>query len=187
MRSYKSAVTILCPLSIVSSWAGKPKPDRLIMLRGNQVSVVLGPSHERHDMKSLAQFGAPAEYVNRDLERLILNEGLCIYVAGPATSAPPAAFGVVIECFDLVAEKETKALAYTADSEGQLVTDGKLTPTGEYGKEDAHFDLAAWQWVMEHVSSALKQKIALHRAQGTPAMPENVYKVNAAGKDGGPK
>jgi TonB family protein len=179
------SLSLFC--SPISSWAKKNAPERLITLRGDHISTILGASREPHTMKSLARQGAPAEYVNDDLERLTFNKGPCIYVAGLSSLAPPATYGVVIECFDLVTERESKSFAYSTDAMGNVVAGGKLLPVGEYGKGDPLFDLAGWNWVSEHVSPELARKIASERAQGTPATLANLYKVNPKGEQPGPR
>jgi TonB family protein len=94
---------------------------------------------------------------------------------------------VVVECFDLVAERESKSFAYGTDSDGRLVISGKLSPIGEYSKQDVLFDLAGWKWVSEHVSSQLARKIADERARGAIEEPANLHKVNATGEHSGPR
>jgi len=93
-------------------------------------------------MTSLARLGAPTEYVNDDLK------GSRSMRVRASTSQvypnlrPDATYGVVVECFDLVTERESKSFAYATNSAGRVVASGKLSPVGEYGKEDALFDLA---------------------------------------------
>jgi TonB family protein len=170
-----------------SSWAKTHEPEHLLTLKGDHISTILGASREPHTMTSLARLGAPAEYVNDDLEKLTFNKGPCIYVAVISTLPPPAAYGVDVECFDLVAERESKSFAYATDSAGKVVSSGTLSAVGEYGKEDPLFDLAGWERVSDHVSPKLKQKIADERAQGRAGLPANIYKVNATGQNGGPR
>ncbi|MGB9418558.1 MAG: energy transducer TonB, partial [Acidobacteriaceae bacterium] len=55
------------------------------------------------------------------------------------------------------------------------------------GKDDPHFDLAAWQWVATHISPALEKKVAADRVTGTSAISDTLYKVNVTGEHGGPK
>jgi TonB family protein len=172
---------------VPASWAKTHEPERLLTLRDNHISTILGASREPHKVTNLARFGAPAEYVNEDLEKLTTNEGPCIYVAGLSKLEPPATYGVVVECFDLVAERESKSFAYATDSDGRLAVNGKFSMVGEYGKQDALFDLAGWKWVSEHVSSQLAGKIADERARGAIAELANLYKVNATGEHGGPR
>jgi TonB family protein len=182
------SLPLLCNAILsTSSWAKTHEPEHFVTLRGDHISTILGASREPHTMTSLARLGAPAEYVNDDLERLTFNEGPCIYVAGRSSLAPPATYGVVVECFDLVTEKESKSFAYSTDAIGNVVAGGKLLPVGEYGKGDPLFDLAAWNWVSEHVSPELARKIASERAQGAPAALANLYKVNAKGEQPGPR
>lgn len=178
------SLSMLC--NPISSWAKENAPDHLITLRGDHISSILGASREPHTMKSLARQRAPAEYVNDDLERLTFNEGPCIYVAGLSSLSPPATYGVVVECFDLVTAKESKSFAYSTDAMGNVVAGGKLLPVGEYGKGDPLFDLAAWNWVSEHISPELARKIGSERAQGAPATLANLYKVNPKGEQPGP-
>jgi TonB family protein len=182
-----SMALLYSPTVTPSCWAKTYEPGRIITLEGDRVSTILGASRELHEMKSLGQFSAPTEYVNRDLERLTVNEGPCIYVAGPVKLDPPAAYGVAIECFDLVTEKESKSFAYATDSDGKMVIDGKKAKIGEYGKDDPHFDLAAWQWVSAHISPVLEKKVAADRATGLSAISDTLYKVNISGEHGGPK
>jgi TonB family protein len=182
-----SIALLYCPVVVPSCWAKAHEPGRIVTLEGDRVSTILGASRELHEMKSLGHFGAPTEYVNRDLERLTVNEGPCIYVAGPVKLDPPAAYAVAIECFDLVTEKEIKSFAYATDSDGKMVIDGKKAKIGEYGKDDPHFDLAAWQWISAHISPALEKKIAADRATGVSAISETQYKVDMTGDHGGPK
>ncbi len=171
---------------VLSSWAKGHAPERLLTLRGGLISNILGASREPHAMTNLARFGASYEYVNDDLEKLTINEGPCIYVAGPANLAPGSTYGVVVECFDLIAEKETKSFAYSTDSAGRVVSSGNLSAVGEYGRSDTLFDVAAWKWVWEHVSPELEHRIAAERAQGAHAILANLYKVNAKGEHNGP-
>lgn len=180
---------LLCNIILSTScWAKAREPERLITLTGDHISAILGPSREPHMMTSLARLGAPAEYVNKDLETIMFDEGPCIYVAGLSKDVPDATYGVVVECFDLVAERERKSFAYATDSAGKVVRSGALfSPIGEYGTQDPLFDLAGWKWVSEHVSPKLTEKIASEHAQGTASLPANVYKVNPTGQHGGPR
>jgi TonB family protein len=182
-----SMALLYSPTVTPSCWAKTYEPGRIITLEGDRVSTILGASRELHEMKSLGQFGAPTEFVNRDLERLTVNEGPCIYLAGPVKLDPAAAYAVAIECFDLVTEKESKSFAYATDSDGKMVIDGKKAKIGEYGKGDPHFDLAAWQWVSAHISPVLEMKVAADRAEGASAILDTLYKVNITGEHGGPK
>jgi TonB family protein len=179
---------LLCNLILSTScWAKTHEPERLITLRGDHISSILGASREPHTMTSLARLGAPAEYVNKDLETIMFNEGPCIYVAGLSKVVPDATYGVIVECFDLVAERESKSFAYATDSVGRVVRSGALSPVGEYGMQDPLFDLAGWKWVSEHVSPKLEEKIASERAQGTASLLANIYKVNPTGQHDGPR
>ena len=168
-----------------SSQAKKHEPERFVTLSGDQISTILGASREPHTMMSLRRLGAPHEYVNEDLEKLAINEGPCIYVGSLVTPAPTSTSEVDLECFDLVDEKESKSIAYTADSAGKPISSGKLSPIGNYQKGDALFDLAGWNWVSEHVSPKLEQKIAAERSQGTEAALSNVYKVSLRNQQNG--
>jgi TonB family protein len=178
---------LLCSLILSTScWAKTHEPERFVTLNGDQIASILGASREPHTMTSLGRLGAPNVYVNEDIEKLTVNEGPCIYVASLVKPAPASTSEVDLECFDLVDEKESKSIAYTADSAGKAVSSGKLSPIGKYQKGDALFDLAGWNWVLEHVSPKLEQKIAAERAQGTEAALSNVYKVSLRNQQNGP-
>lgn len=180
------SISLLCSSNLApASWA--KEPERFLTLKGDRISSILGASREPHAMTSLARFGAPASYVNEDLGKLTFNEGPCIYVAGLSNLAPGASYGVVVECFDLVAQRENKSLAYATDSAGKVVRSWTFASIAEYGMGDSLFDLAGWKWVSEHVSPKLEQRIADERARGTADLPANIYKVNATGQNGGPR
>jgi len=78
-------------------------------------------------MTSLARLGAPTEYVNDDLERLTINEGPCIYVAGLSKLAPDATYGWWSNASILSTERESKSFAYATNSAGRVVASGKLS------------------------------------------------------------
>jgi hypothetical protein len=117
-----------------SSQAKKHEPERFVTLSGDQISTILGASREPHTMMSLRRLGAPHEYVNEDLEKLAINEGPCIYVGSLVTPAPTSTSEVDLECFDLVDEKESKSIAYTADSAGKPISSGSSPLSGTIRK-----------------------------------------------------
>lgn len=129
-------------------------------------------------MLSLRKWGAPAEYVNNDLERLVVNTAPCVFVIPPVLQASVqvnATYAVDIECFDLVSEGESKANLYTVDAKGMAIGDAKLSPVGEYKRGDAAFDDAAWNWISTHISADLRKKIVSRRQ--APAPPVEVQQA----------
>jgi TonB family protein len=133
-------------------------------VKGDQIVSILGASHELHRMKDLKKWGAPREFVNSDLGRLSTDKYPCIYLANPSDSpARKSAYDVSIDCFNLVAEKETKSNIYSADADGRILGEAALVRIGEYRKTDAAFNHAAYSWVTEHVSPALQREIASDR------------------------
>lgn len=153
------------------------KELRFITLKGGNINTILGASREPHTMTSLKEQGASAEYVNKDLGEISVNEGPCAFIAMQAQPAPDALYEVFVECFDLAAERESKSFSYAADSTGKVIRSGSLTPVGEYAMGDPHFDVAAWNWILKHVSSKLKHKVEAARIQGGTSLPSPLYKV----------
>lgn len=158
--------------------------EHFVTLRGDHFSSILGLSHEPHTMTSLARMGAPDEYVNDDLGKLEVNIGPCIFVGLQPSPGPAPVYEVFKECFDLAAEKESKSFLYGTDASGNIIRGGTITPFGEYRTGDPLFDVAAWKWVMEHVTPKLEQKIAAERARGVD--PLKLYKVSLKGEHNEP-
>ena len=172
MQSRKIAILLSCifPCFLVfvpASWAGK----RLVDVKNGSIVSVIGASNEPHRMLSLHKWGAPSEYVNNDLERLVVNTAPCVFVIPPVLQANAqvnATYAVDIECFDLVSEGESKSNLYTVDAKGMAIGDAKLTPVGEYKRGDAAFDDAAWNWISTHISADLRKKIVSRRQAPVP-------------------
>ncbi len=172
MQSRKIAILLsfTIPFFLVfvpASWAGK----RLVDVRNGSIVSVIGASNEPHRMLSLHKWGGPAEYVNNDLGRLVVNSAPCVFVIPPVLQASAqvnATYDVDIECFDLVSEGESKSNLYTVDAKGMAIGDAKLTPVGEYKRGDAAFDDAAWNWISTHISADLRKKIVSQRQAPVP-------------------
>jgi TonB family protein len=152
---------------VPASWAGK----RLVDVKNGSIVSVIGASNEPHRMLNLHKWGAPTEYVNNDLERLVANTAPCVFVIPPvpqASAQMKPTYAVDIECFDLVSERESKSNLYTVDAKGMAIGDAKLTPVGEYKRGDAAFDDAAWNWISAHISSDLRKKLVPQRQAPVP-------------------
>lgn len=186
MCSPKRALVVLSALlSMMAFVLRASAKEQFVTVRQDHLASILGLSHEPHTMTSLARLGAPNEYVNDDLEKLEVNTGPCIFVGLQPPPGPEPIYEVFKECFDLAAEKESKSFLYGTDSAGNVVRNGTLAPFGEYRDGDPLFDVAAWKWVMEHVTPRLEQKIAAERARGMNPLP--LHKVNPKGEHGEPR
>ncbi len=156
--------------------------DRFVTLQGDQISAILDLSHQPHKMVRLDKEGAPYKFVNDDLEKLEVNEGPCIFVGLQPPPGPSPIYEVFTECFDLVAEEESKSFLYATDSTGDIVRN--RTPAtatvAVYRRGDPQFDIACWKWVMEHLSQHLEQKVAAERTQSTD--PLKLYRINPKGE-----
>jgi hypothetical protein len=183
---------------VPTSWARK----RLVEVRKGNIVSIIGASNELHRMTNLRRWGASAEYVNDDIDRLVTDSAPCIFVVPPVFPASAQAnltYDVDVECFDLVSESESKSHLYTVDEKGMGIGDAKLTPIGEYKRGDAAFDDAAWNWISTHFSADLRKKIvsqrqapvlpievqqarpfsAIHKASPDATHPELIHFVNA--------